>query len=220
MPFAVASSPILTAMANLLRMVATRETRSEVLLVIIAVRSGIVTLRKTRAILTGRQLAVLERLKVVVTMNNARWRIGDLYRIKISERCYGLARLLEFPLCEFYRYFDENQNMPSDLRQMDVAFRLFVMRDAIKSDNWMRVGRNVNDVEVRQHFFMQDIYTGRITSTEDGNKGPEITFEEADKLERAAVWSAIHIEKRLQDLKYGRANKFATSMRPKRRLDG
>ncbi|MGK9337961.1 hypothetical protein KXR65_18390, partial [Sinorhizobium meliloti] len=66
-------------------------------------------------------------------------------------------------------------------------------------------------------FFKQDRISGKLTAYDAiANAEVQLSFEEADRLERAAVWSPEHVEDRLRDHLNGVSNKWWASMRPRK----
>ena len=88
------------------------------------------------------------------------------------------------------------------------------MDRATRSGRWPIVGRaelaTVSDLDATV-IFRQDKISAYESST--GTETP-LTFEEADRLECAAVWDPEHVEDRLRDYFSGVPNKWWASMRP------
>lgn len=63
-------------------------------------------------------------------------------------------------------------------------------------------------------FFRQDVISKVLSLYQDGIERPA-TREECEGLERAAVWSAEHIENRLDDHLEGRTNKWIEALKIK-----
>lgn len=108
----------------------------------------------------------------------------------------------------------------ADLEGTQVAFRVYVMDSAFKpSSAWRSVGelplRDGESPESR--FVKQDAITGALSIYwEDSSTGTfhdePATIDECAGLERAAVWSAEHLEDRLRDHFAGSPNKWSASL--------
>ena len=108
-------------------------------------------------------------------------------------------------------YWDENRA---------VIFKLWVMDSAATSGRWPVVDEvdlaTVSAVDGAV-FFRQDRISGKISAYDAiTNSESSHSFEEADRLECAAVWSPEHIEDRLHDHLNGIPNKWWASTRPRK----
>ncbi|ANL47268.1 hypothetical protein AMC87_CH02597 [Rhizobium phaseoli] len=106
------------------------------------------------------------------------------------------------------------------MRDRAVLFKLWVMDSAAKSGRWPIVGK-VDPPTVfaldGAVFFKQDRVSGRNLAYDViANAESPLSFEEADRLECAAVWSPEHVEDRLRDHLNGISNKWWASMRPRK----
>jgi hypothetical protein len=147
-------------------------------------------------------------------------KIGDIVRIDIGNGRYFHAIALTNPLFAFLDGVSEGDEPESDVRHRPVLFKLCVMDSAAKSGRWPIVGQlNPSMVSALDGavFFKQDRISGRISAYDAiTNAESPINFEEADRLEAAAVWSPEHVEDRLRDHMNGTSNKWWASMRPQR----
>ncbi|MCO5965804.1 immunity 26/phosphotriesterase HocA family protein [Sinorhizobium meliloti] len=114
----------------------------------------------------------------------------------------------------------EREEPVQDVRDQAVLFKLWVMDSAAKSGRWPIVGKvelptaSALDGAV---FFKQDRISGKLTAYDAiANAEVRLSFEEADRLECAAVWSPEHVEDRLRDHLNGVSNKWWASMRPQK----
>jgi hypothetical protein len=105
-----------------------------------------------------------------------------------------------------------------------VLFRIDVMASATASARWPTIGvEPLSDEEDGRGelFFKHDPITGKLSLYREDRATRETfsrpaTFEECENLERAAVWSANHVEDRLRDHFAGQPNPWFESLRPKR----
>jgi hypothetical protein len=145
---------------------------------------------------------------------------GDLVRIDIGGGKHFHAIALTPPLFAFLEDPREHYEAVADVRHGAVIFKVCVTDGAVKSGRWPVIGSidlaTVSALDGAT-FFKQDRISGRLAAY-DAISGREtsISFDEADRLECAAVWSAEHIEDRLRDHLNGVPNKWWASMRPRR----
>lgn len=147
-------------------------------------------------------------------------KLGDIVRIDIGNGKHFHAVALTNPLFAFFDGVSEGDEPGKDVRHRPVLFKLWVMDSAAKSGRWPIVGQldplmvSALDSTV---FFNQDRISGRISAYDAiTNAQSPISFEEADRLEAAAVWSPEHVEDRLRDHINGTSNKWWSSTRPRR----
>ena len=145
---------------------------------------------------------------------------GDIVRIDIGNGKHFHAVALTHPLFAFLEGVFEGEEPVRDVRDRAVLFKLWVMDSAVKSGRWPVVGKadlTVVSALDGALFFKQDKISGKL-SVYDAvtNAESPLRFEEADRLECAAVWGAEHIEDRLRDYVNGIPNKWWESMRPQR----
>jgi hypothetical protein len=150
---------------------------------------------------------------------------GSIVAVPLDAERQAFGRLLKEPLVEFYDLVDpptENADVDRILAA-DIVFRIDVMNSAVTSGRWKVVGAAPLSAEERdriEYFFKQDPISGALTVywEEPGTGEPferAASREECLALERAAVWSAEHVEDRLRDFFDGRPNEWVASLRPK-----
>jgi hypothetical protein len=109
----------------------------------------------------------------------------------------------------------------TELEGTPVAFRVTVMDSAFKpSSAWRSIGKlPLRDGESpHSRFAKQDAITGALSIYWEGSSPAgawyeePATLDECVGLERAAVWSAEHLEDRLRDHFAGVPNKWSTSL--------
>lgn len=149
---------------------------------------------------------------------------GSVVLIDLGDGSAAVARALQRPLFEFFDLTvpSDTPPQPEQVAGAPVLFRVDVMDSAVTSGRWRVVGQvPLTDEEEhrREWFFKQDGLTGQLSLYAEDPVTKEVFVRPADPaecvpLERAAVWSATHVEDRLRDHRAGRGNKWAESMRP------
>lgn len=143
---------------------------------------------------------------------------GDIVSIDIGDGRKFYAVALTHPLYAFLDGLIEPGEPADVVRSRDILFKLWATDGAVKTGRWPIIGKlDVHTVSAWDGavFFKQDKISGRITAYERGcGIKTEISIEEANQLECAAVWSAEHIEDRLRDHSDAVPNKWWASMRP------
>ncbi len=145
---------------------------------------------------------------------------GDIVRIDIGNNRRFHAVALTHPLFAFLDEELEAEELVDNLRGRAVIFKLWVIDNAVKSGRWPVVGKldpaTVSALDGAT-FFRQDLISGKITALDAiTNSESPLSFEEADRLECAAVWSPEHVEDRLRDHLDGIPNQWSASMRPRK----
>jgi Immunity protein 26 len=147
--------------------------------------------------------------------------VGDVVAIPLGDSgqvAFGLV--LEEPLIAFFDVSAKAGAEPSvgEIIRYPVAFRVWVMNQPIVDGLWPVLGKVdvPEELAVAPWFFKQDLFSGEITVGRTGFEERLPEAGEVDSLERAAVWSAVHVVDRLQDHFAGNPNKWVTSMRPRK----
>jgi hypothetical protein len=149
------------------------------------------------------------------------WPEGRVFAVKLSDDHYAYGRCLVDPVTQFYDYKGPGKDVDlEDLAEKTVAFTIWVAHKAIRSwDNLGEVALTKAEKESVHHFFKQDSISKKIvryhTDTDGKQHEEPISASDVGDLEAAAVWSAVHVESRLEDHFAGRANKVYESLRPK-----
>jgi Immunity protein 26 len=151
-------------------------------------------------------------------MKNKIFKLGAFLRIPLPDGTFAYGRQLEEPYTAFYNYRTKEPSADLDtIEKQPVLFRQAVR--VLGSDKWQAIGIRKLEGEVTQPVvrFHQEIGDYRECTIFD-NLGNEraATPEECIGLERASVWDAYHIEKRLLDTFEGRPNE--TEQRARIRL--
>ncbi len=151
-----------------------------------------------------------------------RVKAGLVVAIDIGEGLVGYGRVIDPPLIEFFDridHADETRSSVDAFESAPILFRIDVMDSAIKSGRWTAIGTMRVEDRAPEIFFKKDTLTGSLSlywevrSTGEWFEVPA-SLEECAKLERAAVWSASHVEDRLRDHFHGRPNRWVESLRP------
>jgi hypothetical protein len=107
---------------------------------------------------------------------------------------------------------------PPAIRASDTMFTIFVMKSAITSGRWTKIGEC--DPAMLKEFVVPRFFVQSKTNSDDisvYHLGIITPTQRAAVigLESMAVWSAEHVEDRLRDAAYGRPNKWVELMRLK-----
>lgn len=142
--------------------------------------------------------------------------VGSILEIPLSNGRTAYGRVLTNPLMAFYDIQSETPLSPTEILKSPVAFMIWVMNSAVASGRWRVVGHAPLEqaLETSPWFFKQDAISRALSLYREGVERPA-TIEECLGLERAAVWSAEHVESRLEDHFAGQPNKWVEGMRLK-----
>lgn len=143
--------------------------------------------------------------------------VGNIVQILLSDGNHGYGRILVHPLMAFYGISSMNLIDCAEIIASPIAFKVWVMDSAVTSGRWKVVGNAPLEPEheVSPCFFKQDAISKKLSLYRHGVEGPA-TLEECEGLERAAVWSAEHVERRLEDYFAGRNNKSVEALQAKK----
>lgn len=139
--------------------------------------------------------------------------IGAIAEIPLPHGGKGYARVLKKPLMAFYAIRSEQSLSPDKILNQPIAFKVWVMDSAISSGRWTIVGCSPLEPELEEMpwFFKQDAIS-KALSLYQGGVERSASKEDCLGLERAAVWSAEHIESRIEDYLDGRPNKWVDAL--------
>jgi len=140
--------------------------------------------------------------------------VGAILEIPLPTGGKGYARVLKKPLLAFYAVKSEGKLTPDEVVRQPLAFKVWVMNSALMSGAWTVIGQAPLQAELLDEpwFFKQDAISKALTLCRDGVERPA-TKDECKGLERAAVWSACHVESRLEDHLMGRPNRWVESLK-------
>lgn len=141
---------------------------------------------------------------------------GAIVVLPLSGGRKGYARLLKKPLMAFYAVQSDALLSIDEILKQPVAFKVWVMSSAITSGRWTVIGCVPLGpaLEESPWFFKQDAISKALSIYRDGVESPA-TKEQCEGLECAAVWSAQHVESRLEDYFEGRSNKWLDALKLK-----
>lgn len=125
---------------------------------------------------------------------------GSFVLVPLKNLQFGIGRVLKDSLMSFYsKAFAETPKI-GDLTNLPVAFKIFVMDRAVTSGRWKCFGHSPlsNEETITPPFFKQDLSSNKLDLIR-GDVSVPVTYEECMGLERMAVWSAVHVESRLED---------------------
>lgn len=139
--------------------------------------------------------------------------IGDIVRIHIRDDLYSFARVLNKPLIAFYDFRGKLDSEFESILEAPILFKVWIMNSAITSGQWEIIGNKPLEENLLESpaFFKVDPIKKSLSIYCDGVDIPA-TVSQCEGLERAAVWSGVHIESRLQDYFDGVPNKWASSL--------
>lgn len=145
--------------------------------------------------------------------------LGEILKIPLGEGTHAYAQVSTHPLMLFFDWLSEEAFSISDIVNLPIAFKVFVMDSASKGRSWKSVGigeKSEDRLKV-PIMFTQDPISGHIF-LHHGDWAPTnyerpASLKDIEGMERAAVWSAIHIEDRLRDHFAGLPNKWVQSMK-------
>jgi hypothetical protein len=142
-------------------------------------------------------------------MSREKYSPGAVLRIQFADGSFGYGRLREFPFVAFYDFHTKER--VSDLNEITSKSILFTLavHESVQ-DTWEIIGEMPLEESLKQPVvqFMQDVIDYRKCWIVDskGNKR-QARPEECLGLERAAIWQAQHVERRLLDTFMGRPNR-------------
>jgi hypothetical protein len=148
-----------------------------------------------------------------------RSKIGDICEIVLPNKMKAYARVLKSPLMAFYEIQSKHSLSAEQVLNYPIAFKVWVLSSAIKSGRWHIIGfvPLEPELEVMPWFFKQAIGSNALSLYRSDSYGEEYPASKEDcvGLERAAIWSAEHIESRLEDHFAGRPNKWVEMLQLK-----
>ncbi len=140
---------------------------------------------------------------------------GNVVLIPLSDGKYTYGRVINAPLMAFYDLRSAEILPVEEVVKSRVLFKIWVMNSAISKHHWRVLGNLPleNELIAVAEFYKWDMISKKFSVYEgDGQERPA-TLEECTNLECAAVWSAEHVESRLEDHFAGRENKWVNSLK-------
>jgi hypothetical protein len=138
-------------------------------------------------------------------------------RIALADDVFAYAQMLTQPEYAFFDLRDAGTTAASIVVTYPVLFRLWVARDAHSSGRWQKVGDAPLPPPLRLPVlrFNQDPLEPRSIKLGYQGDGVPVTADECEGYERAAVWSAVHVEDRIRDRFAGTPNAWVALLRPR-----
>jgi len=139
---------------------------------------------------------------------------GSILKIPLGDGLYGFGQVLEEPEIAIFDLSGEAVPPIREIASAPLLCRLWVMRSAISSGRWEKVGM----APIRSEFSVQvprfkcDPISKRLSLYLNGQESPALP-EDCLPYESASVWSAEHVEDRLRDHQKGVENKWLKSLR-------
>ncbi|GAA3970749.1 immunity 26/phosphotriesterase HocA family protein [Allohahella marinimesophila] len=142
--------------------------------------------------------------------------VGDIVKIELEDKSYCFGRVLREPLMAFYDLKTPSIPDVEHILHRPILFKLAVMNSAVTSGRWKVIANSQLEEELTHpvSFFKQDPITKAVCLYVD-DKEIAASKEECKNLERAAVWSAEHVEDRLRDHFLGVKNSWVESLKLK-----
>lgn len=139
---------------------------------------------------------------------------GTTLAIPMKLGGYCFAVVCPGPDCAFFLFRGETEVPPPDLVQKEIAFRVFVAKDAPTVGGWKNVGVATlsGRLTAYQEYLHRPVGAVEIYALCRGERRM-IGAMEAASLELAATWFSPHIEERLEDCLKNRPNAYVTAMR-------
>lgn len=142
------------------------------------------------------------------------WRAGHFICVPLGDEIFSYGRVIGRHLIAFYDLRSSHKLAVEQIVGSQVLFVLWVT--SIGCYEVLGYLPLEADLAGPHHFFMQDIFTGNLSITENGTLQIPASYEECEHLERVAAWSPEHVVERLQAHFDGRENRFSKTMSAKR----
>ncbi len=143
-------------------------------------------------------------------------KVGDFVKVVLQDGAHCYARVLDDPLIAFYDLKTHDDLEIVEIEKRAILFKIWVMNNAITSGRWEVIGHKDLDDTLKESvtFFKEDAISNEVCLYVNSKEIPA-TREQCKDLERAAVWSAHHVEDRLRDHFEGVPNKWVESLKLK-----
>ena len=139
--------------------------------------------------------------------NRVRVRPGDVFAIPLGDGYIAYCRDVADGNFEFFSERTIGIGEIDDIRDLSVAFVIPVSIEPMKSGEWPKVGR----LPLEERRSLPVKYAHRAVGSEqieiyENGKFRPATMEEAEGLERLALWREVHVVDRLRDMFDGKPN--------------
>lgn len=141
------------------------------------------------------------------------WEPGNVFEVVLPGGGFAYGMVIDFPLVAFFDVRFAERSPIADIVSRPVAFRIWVMRSCLGRSSWPVIGfaSVPNALSQSPDFYKFDSIARRFFLYRGHSEEPA-SREQCLGLECAAVWSAIHVESRLDDHFAGRPNLFVESL--------
>jgi hypothetical protein len=149
------------------------------------------------------------------------WSPGVVFAIPLGAlEAFGIV--VKFPLVAIFDRFDAAGATPpiGEIVATPIAFSIWVMKAALgRKSTWRTLGGAPMpaSINLEPWFWKIDTMTDRVSLYRGGVERPVEPDEQVSHLEQAAVWSAVHVERRLVDQAHGTPNKALEQKRRQQR---
>ena len=141
------------------------------------------------------------------------WEPGKIFEVVLPGGGLAYGMVIVFPLVAFFDFRFAERPPIADIISRPVAFRIWVMRACLSRSGWPVIGfAAVPDALSQQPDFYKFDRIARSFSLYRGHSEEPATREQCLGLECAAVWSAVHVESRLDDHFAERPNRWVESL--------
>ncbi|RYD84146.1 MAG: hypothetical protein EOP84_06330 [Verrucomicrobiaceae bacterium] len=141
------------------------------------------------------------------------WEIGNVFEVALPGPGFAYGMVIDSPLAAFFDFRFAQRPSIADILSHPVAFRIWVMRSCFGKTGWPVIGStSVPDALTKTPDFYKFDCISRSFSLYRGQLEEPATREQCLGLERAAVWSAAHVESRLNDHFAGRPNQWVQTL--------
>ena len=143
----------------------------------------------------------------------AAWEPGNIFEVALPSGGLAYGMVIAAPLSAFFDFRFAERPPITDILSHPVAFRIWVMRSCLSKSGWPVIGfASVPGALSKPPDFYKFDRIARRFSLYRGHSEDPATREQCLGLECAAVWSAVHVESRLDDHFAGRANSYVESL--------
>ncbi len=141
------------------------------------------------------------------------WEPGNVFEVALPNGGFAYGIVIAFPLAAFFDLKFSKRPSIVDVLSRPAAFRIHIMRQCLSRGGWPIIGAASVPDSLQQppDFYKFDSIAKRF-SLYRGHSEEPATREQCLGLECAAVWSAVHVESRLDDHFAGRPNQWVESL--------
>ena len=139
---------------------------------------------------------------------------GNVFEVALPSGGFAYGMIVDPPLAVFFDARFTHRPALADMLRQPAAFRIWVMDSCLAKGHWPVIAATPVPEPLRDKptFFKFDRIARTFSLYRDGHETPA-TQDQCVGLECAAVWSAEHVESRLDDHFAGRPNQWMQSLR-------